>query len=133
MWLSMKGKHFSLLLLITLLASLVTPALACPPGRSPGWWKHQFRAIYEGKGKPHISKETLETGISELNADWFSVTWGPSWDGYTLPALANFDYDDEGDFDKDDVLAIWGDTSWNDLWIPLANYFNYIAGLAPYI
>ena len=129
----MRAKNISLMgMTILTLMCFIVPVLACPPpGHSPGYWKHQFNATYFGKGKPHQTQANLEMWTMNINT-YYGMT-PPTYEGYTLTAVSDLDYDMDGDFDLDDTLGIFNDPKWNKMWNPLANWYNYKAGLAPYL
>jgi hypothetical protein len=130
----MKIKHLSLILVgITFFAVLSTPAFACrcrKPGRSPGWWKHQFQAYYEIKGKPHVTWGQILGWTAEID-DYYGFS-PPGFYGYPLPPVSSLDYDSDGDFDTDDAMNIFNDVDWNHLWTQLANWYNWASGRLPY-
>jgi hypothetical protein len=127
-----KIRHLCLILAaIALVSIVVSPALACEcrkPGRSPGWWKHQFKAHIEGKGKPHVRWSTLVFWTGKIDAratpPWFF--------GYPLPPVDSLDYDGDGSFTTDDAHGIFNDTNWNHMWTQLANWYNWAADRRPY-
>jgi len=129
----MRVKRIGLLgiALIALICITATPVLAWPAGHSPGYWKHQFWANYYGKGKAHVSTTELMEDIGLINAHYGDADQ-IYYDGYTLPWVSDLDYDGDLDFDYLDVLSIFGDTSWNYMWTPMANWFNYVNGLGPW-
>jgi hypothetical protein len=112
---------------------MATPVMACRcrrPGKSPGWWKHQFKAHIEDKGKPHVSWGSLEGWAEEIDDFWGE---DPPWFfGYNLPWVHLLDYDNDGDFATDDAYGIFTDTDWNYMWTRLANWFNQVSGRRPY-
>lgn len=126
----MKIKHLCFVVFgIALISTIASPVLAWPPGHSPGYWKHQFRATYLGKGKAQETQADLEMWTLDINT-YYGVT-PPTYEGYTLTPVSSLDYEPDGDFDIDDVLGIFNDPAWNHMWTPLANWYNYKAGLAP--
>ena len=130
----MRTKSFILLIVgIALISTFALPASACrcrKPGRSPGWWKHQFNAYIEDKGKPHVSWAQLEAWAGEIDAYYGD---SPPWFfGYPLPPVDSLDYDEDGHFTTDDAYDIFNDIDWNHSWTPLANWFNWAAGRRPY-
>jgi hypothetical protein len=130
----MKIKHLSLALVgLALFSVLASPTFACrcrKPGRSPGWWKHQFNAYLEDKGKPHVSWSRLETWTESINATWDDGP--PSFYGYPLPPVTSLDYNNDGSFTTDDAYGIFNDIDWNHLWTQLANWYNWASGRRPY-
>lgn len=129
----MKIKHLCLVLVgVALISVMAFPAQACwkKPGKSPGWWKHQFNAHIEGKGKPHVSWGVLENLTIMIN--WYYGVDPPYFFGYPLPPVSSLDYDGDGTFTTDDAYDIFNDTNWNHMWTPLANWYNWVSGRRPY-
>jgi hypothetical protein len=127
-------RHLCLILAaIALVSVVVSPALACEcrkPGRSPGWWKHQFKAYYEDKGKSHVSWNRLVRWTARIDSYWNLDP--PRFFGYPLPRVNSLDYDGDGSFTTDDAHGIFNDTNWNHMWTRLANWYNWAAGRRPY-
>lgn len=96
-------------------------------GNSPGYWKHQFRAYIDGKGKPQETWDDLVMWTGEIDAA--AKTPPTPWD---LPPIGSIDYDGDGTFTTDDAYNIFTDKTWKELWIPVANWYNWAAGLEPY-
>jgi hypothetical protein len=130
----MKIRHICLITLcVALVAMMATPVMACRcrrPGKSPGWWKHQFKAHFEDKGKPHVSWGQLGFWADEI--DEFMGEDPPWFFGYPLPRVTDLDYDEDGEFTRGDAYNIFTDTDWNHMWTPLANWFNKVSGRRPY-
>ena len=130
----MKIRYLCLILLgIALASTLASPALACrckKPGRSPGWWKHQFNAYLEDKGQPHVSWSRLETWTERIDSYWGIDP--PGFYGYRLPPVSSLDYNNDGSFTTDDTYSIFNDTDWNHMWTRLANWYNWASGRTPY-
>ena len=130
----MKIRHICIIALcVALVAMMTTPVLACrsrKPGRSPGWWKHQFKAHFEDKGKPHVSLDTLEEWADRIDAYWGISP--PGFFGYPLPWVNQLEYDVDGDFTVEDAIGIFTDTDWNHMWTHLANWFNWASNRRPY-
>ncbi len=129
----MKAKSlFFVLVAVALISMMALPAEAChrKPGRSPGWWKHQFKAHIEDKGKPHVAWSTLVFWTGKIDA-YYGDT--PPWFfGYPLPPVDSLDYDGDGVFTTDDAHNIFDDTNWNHMWTRLANWYNWASGRRPY-
>lgn len=110
--------------------SVTIPCEEKPAGKSPGWWKHQFLAFYEGKGGPHVTWADLVAWTEDIDA--YYSNGEPSFYGYDLPPVSSLDYDGIGGFTTDDAYRIFKDKSWNHLWTPLANWYNWASGFGPY-
>lgn len=101
-----------------------------PPedGHTPGYWRHQFNAHIDGKGKPQESWANLFMWTAMIDSESRSspTPWG-------LPSLTEIDYDGDGTFTTDDAHNIFNTKkdSWNYMWTPLANWYNWAAGLPP--
>src|SRR3972149_4416526 len=111
--------------------SVTIPCEERPAGKSPGWWKHQFLAYIEGKGKPQLSWSTL-VDLTAMIDGYYGLTPPPLF-GYPLPPVSSLDYDGNGVFTTGDAYNIFTHNSWNSLWTPLANWYNWAYGLAPYV
>jgi hypothetical protein len=103
---------------IALLAMLVSSVSAgcyhrcyCKPGKSPGYWKHNVRVYVEDQGSySGTPKETdwkMEYYESRIQSryPWFTLEW------------ANERFQNN---------------QYKDVWLWLANLFNWAAGRAPY-
>jgi hypothetical protein len=110
--------------------SVIIPCVEEPEGKSPGWWKHQFNAHIEGKGRPQLSWDALENLTIMIN--WYYGLDPPYFFDYPLPLVSSLDYDGDGTFTTDDAYHIFNDRAWNHLWTPLANWFNWAFGLGPW-
>lgn len=129
----MKIKHLCLVLVgVALISIMASPVLAHwkKPGMSPGWWKHQFNAHFEGKGKPHVSWAQLEAWTARIDSSYSLPP--PPFFGYPLPPVSSLDYDGDGMFTTHDAYSIFNDQDWNHMWTPLANWFNWASGRGPY-
>lgn len=109
--------------------SVIIPCEEKPGGKSPGWWKHQFIAHVEGRGKPHLSWSILYNLTLMINS-YYGLP-PPPFDSYPLLPVSSFDYDSDGIFTTDDAYNIF-DTNWNHLQTELANWYNWAYGLGPY-
>lgn len=118
---------------IALISIAASPVLACPPGHSPGYWKHQFNrwyAIFGGKNVPPPQEtwSDLVDWTSDINGYWGGGPvnmYGAGW----LPDPNTLDTDSDGAFTTDDAHTIFNDKSWKNVWLPCANWYNYVAGL----
>ncbi len=91
------------------------------PGYSLGYWKHQLKAHYNGRGHMQVSWEDMEDYACAID-----------WELKSLGQIEEFDYDGDGDFTTWDAYLAFNDPSWNHKWTPIANWFNWAAGYAPY-
>ena len=129
----MKIRHLCLALVaVALISVMASPVLAHwkKPGMSPGWWKHQFNAHFEGKGKPHLSWGLLYNLTIMIN--WYYGEDPPYFFGYNLPPVSSLDYNGDGIFEMEDAYNIFNDRDWNHMWTPLANWYNWASGRGPY-
>jgi hypothetical protein len=107
-------------LVVTLIAMLVSSVSAgcfhrcCrKPGKSPGYWKHNVKVYVEDQGS--YSGTPKET-------DWKMEYYeGRIQD---LPGLSEFSLEGANE--------IFQDNANKDMWLWLANLFNWAAGRAPY-
>jgi len=112
---------------------LVPPPPPPPPpphGESPGYWKHQFLAYIDGKGKPQETWADLVDWTADIDAYYSNAP--PDFYGYALPPVSSLDIDSSGTFTTVDAYNIFKDKAWKELWIGLANWYNWAAGLGPY-
>jgi len=112
---------------------LVIHIYESPPtvmGYSPGYWKHQFKAHIDGKGKPHHSWEELELWTADIDA-YYGID-PPIFDGYELIPVDMLDYDGDGHFTTDDAYNVFTDVTYNHYRVPLANWYNWASGNPPY-
>jgi hypothetical protein len=100
-------------------------------GKSPGYWGHEFRAYYDGKGKPHHTWAELVAWTEDID-DYYGAT-PPAFDSYVLPPVDSMDTDGDGVFEPDDAYTIFNNKKdWKDVWIGCANWYNWAAGFPPY-
>lgn len=99
-------------------------------GHSPGYWKHQFNAYYEGKGNPQEAWGDLESYTGKINAYYGSTP--PYFEGYPLPPVSSFDHNNDGAFGTEDAHYMFTDSEHHTLWLGLANWYNWASGLGPY-
>ncbi len=100
------------LTLLALAVSNTFAAYACPPGLSPGYWKHNVKVYCGGPG--HYSGDPKETDASMENYESIIQGWGYPW--FTLE-WANERFQNN---------------QYKNLWLDLANAFNAAAGRLPY-
>jgi len=115
-----------------MLSIAVLPVLAWPPGYSPGYWKHQINAWIDDKGRPQITYDQLMSYTASIDS-YYGVVPAPYYEGYQLWPVSEFDYNSDGAFTIEDAYNIFNDHTWNYKWTPLANWYNYVAGLAPWV
>ena len=100
-------------------------------GKSPGYWGHQFKAYYEDKGQPHHSWEELVAWTQDIDG-YYGID-PPDFNGYELPPVSSLDTDSNGVFTTYDAYIIFTNKrQWKDVWIGLANWYNWAAGFPPY-
>jgi hypothetical protein len=101
-----------------------------PPesGHSPGYWKHQFNAYFEGKGKAQETWADLELWTGMIDA-YYGID-PPYFYGYPLPPVSSFDYDLDGTFEMSDAYEVFNHNAPH--WLGLANWYNWASGSGPY-
>jgi hypothetical protein len=111
----MKTKKLAIgLMLVALVAMMIPTVLANgqrDPGYSPGYWKHQLKVEYTGRGRAQVSWDDMED--------------------YEAYIIANLD----PTFTLEGAYLDFTDKTMNnseDAWLIIANYFNEAAGLEPY-
>lgn len=100
-------------------------------GHSPGYWKHQFNAYFEGKGKAQETWEKLELYTGKIDAYYDSTP--PYFLDCPLPTASLLDLNNDSRFGMDDAHMTFTDATHNELWLGLANWYNWASGLKPYI
>lgn len=120
MRLNKKALGLTGLALIILMVPLVLANGVPPPelGYSPGYWKHQLKAHYNGRGHMQESWEDM------LYYEEYIDMWIDTGDIEYLDGTAGFTLYD--------AYLAFNDPSWNHMWTTIANWFNEAAGLAPY-
>lgn len=88
------------LALLAMTVLMVSPVFACEPplepGLSPGYWKHQVKVYFTGRGHAHVDGATLESyGIDLVSA----------YEVFTNPALNHMWLDLANDFNAAAGLA----------------------------
>lgn len=99
-------------------------------GHSPGYWKHQFNAYFEGKGNAQETLANLELYTGKISAYYGSAT--PYFDGCPLPPVSSLDCNNDGTFGTDDAHNVFTDVNHKTLWLGLSNWYNWASGLGPY-
>ena len=98
-------------------------------GQSPGYWKRQVKGYVENRGVFH---EDI-IGLTEEIDDWWELHGDDlpyDCDNYLVPVSA-LNVRNE-DFTIEDAHAIFTNNMYKNLWKPLANWYNWAAGLSPY-
>lgn len=107
----------------------------CEVGLSPGYWKKAFNAFADliagEKPKGAIKETWANLTMWTADIDSASRSLPTPWD---LPPLAEIDYDSDGTFEMEDAYNIFNDHGkpWNQVWIDIANWYNWAAGYPPY-
>jgi len=89
------------------------------PGLSPGYWKHQLKVMFNGRG--HM-QETL------ADMDMYAGYIDDHIDTGGIEMLDGFP-----GFENEDAFLAFSDTSYNHMWTTIANWYNEAAGREPYI
>ena len=89
-----------------------------PPGYSPGYWKHQLKAMFNQRGRMQ----------EEGNMGDYEDYIANEIDTSSINGLAG----DPTQFELRDAFEAFTDPSYNHMWLTIANWFNDAAGLAPY-
>jgi len=100
------------LALIAVVVSNVYVARACPPGLSPGYWKHNVKVYCGGPGSysgdPHETADTMEEYETYIQTHFY------------------------GPFTLEKANIAFQDNQYKGYWLLLANWFNAAAGRLPY-
>ncbi len=120
----MKAKKIVVgLTLLALVVLMVPPVFANgderPPGYSPGYWKHQLKAMFNGRGHMHEEgnmEDYEDTIANEMNTSAINDLSG-----------------DPSQFELRDAFEAFIDPSYNHMWLTIANWFNEAAGRKPYV
>jgi hypothetical protein len=89
------------------------------PGYSPGYWKHQLKVMFNGRG--HMQESLTDM---EMYADYIDGMI----DTGDIESL-----DGSLGFTNEDAFLAFTDTSYNHMWTTIANWYNEAAGLEPYV
>lgn len=89
------------------------------PGYSPGYWKHQLKVMFNGRG--HMQED-----VADMEA--YAAYIDDHIDTGDIEMLDGFP-----GFELEDAYLAFTDTSYNHMWTTIANWFNEAAGLEPYV
>jgi len=96
---------------LALMAMVISTTNACPPGLSPGYWKHNVKVYCGGPGS--YSGDPKETAASMEYYESIIAGWVP---GFTLE-WANERFQNN---------------EYKSMWLTIANWFNAAAHRLPY-
>jgi hypothetical protein len=112
----------TVIMLLALLVPMVFANGELPPGYSPGYWKHQLKVMFNGRGRMQEAGNMFD--YEDYIAD--------NIDTSAIEGLSG----DPNEFELEDAFLAFTDTSMNnseDAWLTIANWFNEAAGLEPYV
>ncbi len=114
---------------LALMMSSVYASTSCPPGLSPGFWKHNVKVYCGGPGHYSSPEEGMDrlTDTDMLNYATAILGFVNPY-GITIPDSAKV---------SADAFLHWANgilqDPTNPMWLNLANAFNSAAGRAPYL